>query len=72
LTGSKSLVLSCPPGWTVSLYDDFMPYSFFWVEEKDGQRGLVGGLIYHGQTPTNGMEQFSICLTPTTGWAIHT
>jgi hypothetical protein len=65
-----------PDGWTVELYTDFAPWSFFWVE-KDPQdrRGLIGGLIYHGQHDGGGSGDaptFSVNLTPSNGWCIHT
>ena len=33
----------------IEIYDDFMPYSFFFREIKDGKAGISGGLILHGQ-----------------------
>ena len=63
-------------GWTVELYTDFAPYSFFWTEYcPTRQRGLIGGLIYHGEHDRGGdggAPSFSVCLTPTSGWSIHT
>ena len=64
-------------GWTVELYSDFAPYSFFWVEYEPAtkQRGLIGGLIYHGQHDNGGngsAPTFSINLIPSNGWSIHT
>jgi hypothetical protein len=39
-----------PDGWTVELYSDFAPHSFFWTQsDPKGQGGLIGGLIYHGR-----------------------
>jgi hypothetical protein len=65
-----------PDGWTVELYTDFAPYSFFWTEfNPTGKRGLIGGLIFHGQHDgggNGGAPTFSVCLTPTSGWSIHT
>jgi hypothetical protein len=64
-------------GWTVDLYEDFAPYSFFWVEYEPAtkQRGLIGGLIYHGAHDGGGNGEaptISVNLTPCTGWSIHT
>lgn len=65
-----------PDDWTVELYTDFAPYSFFWTEfSPTRQRGLIGGLIYHGQHDgggNGGAPTFSVNLTPTNGWCIHT
>ena len=65
-----------PDGWVVELYTDFAPYSFFWVEkDPHDQRGMIGGLIYHGSHDGGGNGDFptlSVNLTPCNGWAIHT
>ena len=52
----------------VELFADFVPHSFAFIVFKNGKREMNGGLIYHGG-PT---ETFSIQLTPTNGWSIHT
>ena len=52
------------------LFKDFAPYSF---EFSAG--GLYGGLIFHGSHDGGGngsAPTFSVCLTPTDGWSIHT
>ena len=63
-------------GWTVELYEDFAPYSFIWCEfSPTRQRGLLGGLIYHGQHDgggNGGAPTFSVNLTHSNGWSIHT
>jgi hypothetical protein len=70
------LTVNIPDTWKVELYTDFAPYSFFWTEyTTSGQRGLIGGLIYHGQHDgggNGGAPTFSVNLVPTTGWSIHT
>lgn len=33
----------------IMVYDDFVPYSFFFQEERPGGTGLCGGIILHGQ-----------------------
>lgn len=33
----------------IEVYDDFMPYSFFFRETRDGEAGISGGIILHGQ-----------------------
>ncbi len=33
----------------VHIYNDFVPYSFFWREFRNGRPCLCGGLILHGQ-----------------------
>jgi hypothetical protein len=72
----SDLTAYLPDGWTVELYTDFAPYSFFWTEfSPTGQRGLIGGLIYHGQHDgggNGGAPTFSVSLEPCQGWAIHT
>lgn len=36
-------------GGKIVVSDDFVPYSFFFQEERDGRTGLCGGIILHGQ-----------------------
>jgi len=63
-----------------NLYKDFAPYSFYFVMEvkdKDGnyKTWFNGGLIYHGPHDgggSGGAPTFSVCLSPTKGWSIHT
>ena len=63
-------------GFAIRLYTDFAPYSFYWVcLDPDGNRWMNGGLIYHGAHDgggSGGAPTFSVCLTPTNGWSIHT
>ena len=33
----------------IEIYDDFVPYSFFFRETRGGEAGLSGGIILHGQ-----------------------
>ena len=33
----------------IEIYDDFMPYSFFFRETRNGEVGISGGIILHGQ-----------------------
>lgn len=33
----------------IEIYDDFMPYSFYFREIKNGNVGISGGIILHGQ-----------------------
>ena len=72
----QELTAYLPDDWTVELNIDFAPYSFFWTEfSPTGQRGLIGGLIYHGQHDgggNGGAPTFSVSLEPCQGWAIHT
>ena len=59
------------------IYPDFAPLSFYF-EKFDCESQKVnsnGGIIYHG--PHDGFGSgaaptFSVCLTPTDGWSIHT
>ena len=63
-------------GSTVKLREDFAPYSFFWMLfSPEGTFWMNGGLIYHGAHDgggSGGAPTFSVNLTPTNGWAIHT
>jgi hypothetical protein len=72
----SDLTAFLPDGWTVDLYTDFAPYSFFWIQfNLDRSRGLIGGLIYHGPHDSGGnggAPTFSVNLTPANGWRIHT
>lgn len=53
----------------VELHYDHAPLSFLFIQRyKDGNTGLVGGLIYHGSPD----ESFSVQLVPKIGWQIHT
>lgn len=33
----------------IEVYDDFLPYSFFFRETRNGEAGISGGIILHGQ-----------------------
>ena len=70
------LTICLPDLWTVELYIDFAPYSFLWSEfSPTHQRGLSGGLIYHGKHDRGGdggAPSFSVNFTPSYGWQIHT
>jgi hypothetical protein len=72
----NDLTAYLPDNWTVELYKDFAPFSFFWTEtDSIGQGGLIGGLIYHGPHDgggNGGAPTFSVNLLPTSGWNIHT
>ena len=48
---SKALMASFnwPGADEIHLTNDFVPYSFFFREYRDGRTGLCGGLILHGQ-----------------------
>jgi len=37
----------------IRFYNDSMPYSFFFREMRNGQQGICGGLILHGQEDMN-------------------
>lgn len=60
----------------VFLDKDFAPYSFrFAVRDEKGKFVFNGGLVFHGAHDGQGSGQaptFSVCLTPTTGWRLHT
>ena len=53
----------------IELYYDSAPHSFgFRQVYPDGRTGIVGGLLYHGQTD----QSFAVLLYPIHGWSIHT
>jgi hypothetical protein len=54
----------------IELYKDFAPYSFYFVCFNNGKRTLEGGLIFHSTEADK--ENFSVTLSPTHGWKIHT
>ena len=64
------------------LYKDFAPLSFEFVIATDDskcgdiwRRWFNGGVIFHGQHDgfgSGGAPTFSVCLTKTDGWQIHT
>lgn len=57
------------------LYNDFAPYSFYFEIKNIEDRFMNGGIIYHGKHDNGGdggATTFSVNLTPTKGWAIHT
>jgi hypothetical protein len=70
------LIAYLPDNWTVQLYKDFAPFSFFWTETgPNGEGGLIGGLIYHGYHDGGGngdSPTYSVNLMPINGWSIHT
>lgn len=55
--------------YEIELYTDFAPYSFGFAEvAKDGTRGVVGGLLYHGKPD----RSFAVMIGgPFHGWSIH-
>jgi hypothetical protein len=63
-------------GYTVILYEDFAPYSFYWEEiAPNGKCSMNGGLIYHGQHDgggNGGAPTYSVNLISINGWSIHT
>ena len=53
----------------------FSPISLYFEVTKQGRLILNGGMIFHGSHDRGGngsAPTFSVNLTPTTGWAIHT
>ena len=45
---------------------------FAFSEIVNGQRRLVGGIIFHGWPETGYQENYSVQLTPSYGWHMHT
>lgn len=60
----------------IHISTDFDEMSFFFRQKyADGRTGICGGIIYHGSRDGYGSGQgptFSVCLTPTEGYQIHT
>lgn len=57
------------------LYPDFAPLSLLFAIMKEGKIIMNGGLIFHGRHDGNGSGSsptFSISITKTDGWQIHT
>ena len=53
----------------ITLYSDRAPLSFYFeMNDKNGNRVMNGGLLYHG----NPDESFAFQMIPSTGWEIHT
>jgi hypothetical protein len=57
-------------GDVIELYKDFADHSFTFVAFYNGKRSIEGGLIYH--SPEADKTNYSVTLTPTIGWRIHT
>lgn len=54
---------------------DFAEKSFTWAIVKDGKVKMNGGMILHGAHDNGGdggAPTFSVNLSPTTGWQLHT
>jgi hypothetical protein len=64
----------------VHLGRDFAPYSFSFVIERKSAAGdwrclFEGGLLFHGAHDGGGngsAPALAVCMTPTTGWSVHT
>ena len=68
------------------LFKDFAPYSFYWEcrvrsnepgvsPEQNWKRFMNGGLIFHGSHDNGGdggAPTFSVNISPSDGWSIHT
>jgi hypothetical protein len=63
-------------GGHTNIHTDFAPLSFFFVRfNAQNESVLCGGIIFHGKHDGFGSGSaptFSVCLTPTNGWSIHT
>ena len=59
----------------VVLFNDFAPHSFYFQVKKENKVIMDGGVIFHGSHDNGGdggAPTFSVNLTPSTGWRIHT
>lgn len=55
--------------YEIELYYDCSPYSFGFAQvAANGNRGIVGGLLYHGRPD----ESLAVVMEPFYGWSIHT
>lgn len=53
----------------ILLFNDFAPLSFYFVmNDKNGNRVMNGGVIYHGNPDVS----FAFQIEPSIGWQIHT
>ncbi|KKB53125.1 hypothetical protein HMPREF1212_01288 [Parabacteroides sp. HGS0025] len=53
----------------IFLCKDFAPLSFYFVmNDKNGNRVMNGGVLYHG----NPDKSYAVTFDPTKGWQIHT
>lgn len=63
-------------GIETSIFTDFAPRSFYFLREtKDKEFRGNGGIIFHGahdRGGDGGAPSFSVSITPTVGWSIHT
>lgn len=61
-------------GDIVKIFPDFAPYSFLFTEFRGGNRGIHGGLIYHGSGDSGvGAPSFSARIGDLSEtWQIHT
>jgi hypothetical protein len=62
-------------GLEIRIVNDFAPRSFEFAKYRNGNYVSNGGIIWHGDHDNGGdgsAPTFSVCLTPTKGWAIHT
>jgi len=64
-----------PDFYKLNIYNDFAPYSFYFVIRNNAGQYLNGGIIYHGKHDNGGdggAPTYSVNLNPVNGWAIHT
>ena len=57
------------------IYSDFAPYSFSFARMRDGKCIINGGIIFHGKHDGHGSGSaptFSVSITNSSGWDIHT
>lgn len=57
------------------IFTDHAPLSFYFARYRNEQFSGNGGIIFHGVHDNGGdgsAPTFSVNLTPTNGWAIHT
>lgn len=60
---------------TTKIYNDYSKYSFTFARYIEDKFVSNGGIIYHGKHDNGGdgsSPTFSVNITPTNGWQIHT
>ena len=58
---------------TITISSDFGEHCFFFSnKDENGDVGICGGIIYHGNPKDGYKTNGSVQLTPSYGWQIHT
>ena len=61
------------PNATIHISSDFGEHCFFFQDiDGNGNVGICGGIVYHGNPKSGYKQNGSVQLTPSYGWQIHT